>query len=250
MAAPLILLSLNELSAGEQSLIRKVGLTHALQTAVHRTASTLGSVSAEMQDIDEMVDAHVMQNTPSLISIGKRCYTFTWPAGELPVLQGPGGKEIVLDVLHNVPYLPASRCNFSRSGRILGGIGGILGGIHWRAALAGYWAGSTGQLLWRDTRRDPPASSSGYWAGSTGEQLWRDTRQDPLASCSGGILSGIDWRAALAGYWVGAWCRSIANADSNIKSNNPFLLGGEKNKKASAAAETAAHRAGSPRSNL
>ena len=70
-----------------------------------------------MQDIDEVIDAHVMQNTPSLISIGKRCmeqgYTFTWPAGELPVLQGPGGKEIVLDVLNNVPHLPASRCNFS-----------------------------------------------------------------------------------------------------------------------------------------
>ena len=75
------------------------------------------SIAADMQDIDEVIDAHVMQNTPSLISIGKRCmeqgYTFTWPAGELPVLQGPNGKEIVLDVLNNVPYLPASRCNFS-----------------------------------------------------------------------------------------------------------------------------------------
>ena len=59
------------------------------------------------------------------------------------------------------------------------------------------------------------------------EQLWRDTRRDPLASCSGGILGGIHWRAALAGYWVVEWCRSIANADSNIKSNNPFLSGGE-----------------------
>ena len=79
--------------------------------------------------------------------------------------------------------------------------GGILGGIHWQATLAGYSAGSTGELL------------------------WRDTRQDPVASCSG-VLCGIHWRAALAGYWVGAWCRSIANADSNIKSNNPFRSGG------------------------
>ena len=63
------------------------------------------------------------------------------------------------------------------------------GGIHWRATLgysAGYWAGSTGG--W-DARRDPLASRSGgilggihwraalagYSAGSTGEQLWRDT---------------------------------------------------------------------------
>ena len=107
-------------------------------------------------------------------------------------------------------------------------LSGILGGIHWRAVLAGYLAGSTGEPLggvlggihWR-------AALAGYWAGSTGEQLWRDTRRDPLASCSGGILGGIHWRAALAGFWVGAWCRSIANADSNIKSNNPFLSGGE-----------------------
>ena len=80
------------------------------------------------------------------------------------------------------------------------------GGIHWPATLAGHWAGSTGAAL------------AGYWAGSTGEQLWR-------------ILGGIHWRAALAGYWVGAWCRSIANADSNIKSNNnPFLSGPTRNK--------------------
>ena len=138
--------------------------------------------------------------------------------------------------------------------------GGMLGGIHWRAtlgysagysagstgkplwrdtlhwraalagysagsALAGYWAGPTGQLLWRDTRRDPLASRSdplasrcggilgriqcratlaGYSAGSTGEQLWRDTGRDPLASSSGGILGGIHWRAALAGYSAGS----------------------------------------------
>ena len=118
--------------------------------------------------------------------------------------------------------------------------GGILGGIHWRASLAEYSAGSTGEPLWQNTRRDPLASgSAGYSAGSTGEPLWWDTRRDPLASSSGGILGGIHWRAALAGYSaggihgillrdpLGAWCRSIANVDSNIKSNDPFLSGGE-----------------------
>ena len=54
---------------------------------------------------------------------------------------------------------------------------GILGGIHWRATL-------------------------GYSAGSAGQQLWRDTARDPLASSSGGIFGGIHWRAALAGYSV------------------------------------------------
>ena len=46
----------------------------------------------------------------------------------------------------------------------------ILGRVHWRAALAGYSAGSTGEQL---------------WARSTGEQLWRDK-----ASCSGRIGRG------------------------------------------------------------
>ena len=94
--------------------------------------------------------------------------------------------------------------------------GGILGRTHWRAA---------GRIHWR-------AALAGYSVGSTGEPLWREGyRRDPLASSSGGIpggiLGGIHWRAALAGFWAGAWCRSIANADSNIKSNNPFLLRGE-----------------------
>ena len=102
----------------------------------------------------------------------------------------------------------------SYSGRMLGGLlwdtqrytrrdplAGCSGGI----LLARYSAGSTGQLLWRDTGRDALASSSGgilggihwraalagYSAGSTGEQLWRDTGRDALASSSGGILGGI-----------------------------------------------------------
>ena len=59
--------------------------------------------------------------------------------------------------------------------------GGILGGIHYRAALTGYCAGSTGEPLWRDTRQDP------------GEQLLAGYWRDPLASCSVGMLGGIHW---------------------------------------------------------
>ena len=60
------------------------------------------------------------------------------------------------------------------------------------SALAGYLAGSTGEPLWRDTRREALA---GYSAGSTGERdtrrdSRRDTRWDPLASCSSGIPGG------------------------------------------------------------
>ena len=79
----------------------------------------------------------------------------------------------------------------SRSGSILAGLSrilggmqsGMLGGIHWRAALVGYSAGCTGKLLWRDTRRDLLASYSRILSG---------------------ILGGIHWRAALARYSAGS----------------------------------------------
>ena len=70
--------------------------------------------------------------------------------------------------------------------------GGMLGGIHWRAALAGYSAGSTGERI------HLPAALAGYSAGSTGGIVWRDT--GPLPDSFGGILDGIHWRNCLAGY--------------------------------------------------
>ena len=77
-----------------------------------------------------------------------------------------------------------------------------LSGIHWRATLTGYSAGSTGELLW-DTQRDAWEDPlMGYSAGSNGPSrsggilggiLWR-----------AGILGGIHWPAALAGYSAGS----------------------------------------------
>ena len=65
----------------------------------------------------------------------------------------------------------------SRSGGILGGIhsGGILGRIHWRAALAGYSAGSTGKQLWWDSGWDPLASSFGLFLEGAYMKALRET---------------------------------------------------------------------------
>ena len=122
--------------------------------------------------------------------------------------------------------------------------GGIMAGSTgecWRAAPARFWPDTRkdppARDTQRDTWRDPLASYSGILSGMLGGIHWR------AASYSGGILGGIHWRAAggilgaihwraaLAGYWVVAWRRSIANADSNITSNNPFLSGGKKQNK-------------------
>ena len=90
--------------------------------------------------------------------------------------------------------------------------GGMLGGIHWRAALAGYSAGSTGERIhlpaalaiysagihWRNCL-------AGYW--STAGLLWRDTGRDPLAELFGGIR--VHCRTPLAGYWTGSTGRIV-----------------------------------------
>ena len=91
---------------------------------------------------------------------------------------------------------------------------GMLGGIHWRAALAGYSAGSTGEPLWRDTQRDALASRS---RGILGGIHWQAALAASLASYSGilsGILSGIRWRAALAVYLAGSTGEPLCRAYS------------------------------------
>ena len=132
-----------------------------------------------------------------------------------------------------------------RAGRILGRIHrqGILSGIRWRAtridwraALAGYSAGSTGELLWQTPGgihwRATPGYSAGYLAASTrGRDAWwdgldaalRDTRRDPRASSSGGILGRIHWPAAPAGYSAGSggitellWRDALASCSGGI----------------------------------
>ena len=67
-------------------------------------------------------------------------------------------------------------------------------GIHWQNCLAGYWAGSTGGLLWRDTGRDTGRDPLA--------ELFGGILGGPLADSSGGILGGIHWRTTLAGYWA------------------------------------------------
>ena len=60
--------------------------------------------------------AHVLESTPSIISVGKRCmdmgYSFAWSAGCLPTLACPSGRTVTLDVINSVPYLPHGDTQF------------------------------------------------------------------------------------------------------------------------------------------
>ena len=67
-------------------------------------------------NLDEVIKTHVLESTPSIISVGKRCmdmgYSFAWTAGCKPTLTCPSGRTVALDVINNVPYLPHGDTQF------------------------------------------------------------------------------------------------------------------------------------------
>ena len=97
------LVGLGDLKGPDRALIAKG--THALHTA-NGTTRTAGRIDADVGNLDEVIEAHVLESTPSSISIGKRCmdmgYSFVWTAGCKPTLTS--GRTVTLDVTNNVPY--------------------------------------------------------------------------------------------------------------------------------------------------
>ena len=62
-----------------------------------------------IKELGEMVKPYVLQETPSVISIGKRTmghgYSFVWSAGDNPYFITPANKVISLDVVSEIPYV-------------------------------------------------------------------------------------------------------------------------------------------------
>ena len=67
------LVGLGDLKGPDRALIAKGGHTHALRTANGATR-TAGRVDADVGNLDEVIEAHVLESTPSIISVGKRCH--------------------------------------------------------------------------------------------------------------------------------------------------------------------------------
>ena len=109
------LVGLGDLKGPDRALIAKGGHTHALHTANGATR-TAGRVDADVGNLDEVIEAHVLEFTPSIISVGKRCmdmgYSFVWTAGCKPTLTCPSGRTVALDVVNDVPYLPHGDTQF------------------------------------------------------------------------------------------------------------------------------------------
>ena len=99
--------------------------------------STSEMVDINVDELPMMSEAHVLESTPSVFSIGKRCmeqgYSFIWPANQLPYLIDQNANKIPLSVHDNIPYIKVNdddgRCLPRSDGlatilhRILSGVG-------------------------------------------------------------------------------------------------------------------------------
>ena len=77
-------------------------------TANGVTCSTKRS-SIKFEAFNEPAEAHILEDTPSVLSMGKRCvdlgYSFVWPTGRTPFMLDPNGNIIEMTVKDYIPYV-------------------------------------------------------------------------------------------------------------------------------------------------
>ena len=64
---------------------------------------------------DMTSQAYVLDDTPSVMSLGKRCmeegYSFVWPSGQMPFMVTKNGERIDLTIHDNIPYVILEHMN-------------------------------------------------------------------------------------------------------------------------------------------
>ena len=101
------LIGMHDLSVEERKLVS------AYQELLLRTAngktSTNGLARLKVDGLVELIEASVLENTPSLLSLGKRCVEhgcrFSWDPFQIPRFFDPDGRESKLELINNIPYL-------------------------------------------------------------------------------------------------------------------------------------------------
>ena len=77
-------------------------------TANGVTSSTKRS-DIKFEAFDEPAQAHILEDTPSVMSMGKRCidlgYSFIWPSGRTPYMIDSNGDIIEMTVRDSIPYI-------------------------------------------------------------------------------------------------------------------------------------------------
>ena len=78
------------------------------QTA-NGSTSTSDVAKIVVDELDETVEPHVLDETPTVLSIGRRCmkmgYAFHWMPGKLPFMVTPKQGFVHLQVKDDIPYL-------------------------------------------------------------------------------------------------------------------------------------------------
>ena len=101
------LIGYSDLSSEERNMISDVAKL-TLRTANGKT-STRGVAHMIVDGIEELIEAHVLESTPSLLSLGKRClehgYCFVWEPFAEPKFYDPHGAPVRIEVINNIPYL-------------------------------------------------------------------------------------------------------------------------------------------------
>ena len=94
-------------------------------TATHTKAEI------DLGTFDLTSQAYVLDDTPSVMSLGKRCmeegYSFIWPSGKMPFMITKNGERIDLTIHDNIPYVdlgtyectPYERCQTSKIHELL-----------------------------------------------------------------------------------------------------------------------------------
>ena len=104
------LIGLGDLSRDERELIVQ-NAKLSLRTANGKT-NTRGLAHVRVKGIEELLEAYVLDSTPSLLSLGKRCmelgYRFVWEPFTRPKFYDPRGRRITVEVINHVPYLVPS----------------------------------------------------------------------------------------------------------------------------------------------
>ena len=71
--------------------------------------STTTMVELDFDTFNDPARAHVLEDTPSVLSLGKRCmeqgYTFVWPSGREPYMINSEGDKIKMEVHDLIPYV-------------------------------------------------------------------------------------------------------------------------------------------------
>ena len=101
------LIGYSDFSSEERNMISDVAKL-TLRTANGKT-STRGVAHMIVDGVEELIEAHVLESTPSLLSLGKRClehgYRFVWQPFAEPKFYDPHGTPVRIEVINNIPYL-------------------------------------------------------------------------------------------------------------------------------------------------